>query len=42
MSEALAERVLSLPMHAYLEPSLQGRIAERVHALRQVAAYAPS
>ena len=32
VSEDLASRVLSLPMHAYLEPSVQARIIESVRA----------
>ncbi len=32
VSEDLASRVLSLPMHAYLDPSLQDRIVELVRA----------
>ncbi len=35
MAERLADTVLSLPMHPYLEPHLQDRIIER---LRQAIA----
>jgi dTDP-4-amino-4,6-dideoxygalactose transaminase len=35
VSDAIAHEVISLPMHPYLEPSVQDRITEEVHlALR--------